>query len=96
MYILLKNNVVVQKQPNPQDGFVWTDKDVVCGQIEKDGVFSNPKPSKSDAQQKTNEESLSYLKDTDWYVVRMSETNVKVPDKILKGRASARAAIKEI
>ena len=96
MYILLINNVIVQKQPNIADGFVWTDKDVVCGQIEKDGVFSNPKPSKSDAQQKINEGSLSYLKDTDWYVVRMSETNVKVPDKILKARAGARVAIKEI
>tara|TARA_R110000772_G_scaffold14947_1_gene42744 strand:- start:107 stop:508 length:402 start_codon:yes stop_codon:yes gene_type:complete len=45
MFILLKNNVVVQKQPNMAKGFVWTDEDVVCGQIEKDGVFTNPKPS---------------------------------------------------
>jgi hypothetical protein len=96
MYILLINNVVVQKQPGMAEGFVWTDEDVVCGQIEKGGMFSNPKPSKSDAQQKINEESLSYLKNTDWYVVRVSETNVKVPDKILKARAGARVAIKEI
>ena len=41
MYILLIDNIVVQKQPDAQDGFVWTDKDVVCGQIEKDGVFTN-------------------------------------------------------
>ena len=27
MYILLVNNVVVQKQPNKAKGFVWTDKD---------------------------------------------------------------------
>tara|TARA_R110000824_G_scaffold281256_1_gene469552 strand:+ start:885 stop:1175 length:291 start_codon:yes stop_codon:yes gene_type:complete len=96
MYILLINNVVVQKQPNMAKGFVWTDQDVVCGQIEKDGVFTNPKPSKSDAQQKANEESLSYLTSTDWYIVRMSETNVSVPDKILKARAAARYAIKEV
>ena len=44
MFILLKNNLVVQKQPNMAEGFVWTDRDVVCGQVEKDGVFSNPKP----------------------------------------------------
>ena len=96
MYILLINNVIVQKQPNMAKGFVWTDKDVVCGQVEKDGVFSNPKPSKLDVQRKINDESLSYLKSTDWYVVRMSETNVKVPENILKARASARAAIKEV
>jgi|TARA_R110002096_G_scaffold262406_1_gene455884 hypothetical protein len=45
MYILLVDNVVVQKQPSMAKGFVWTDQDVVCGQIEKDGVFTNPKPS---------------------------------------------------
>jgi hypothetical protein len=45
MFILLVDNVVVQKQPNTAEGFVWTDEDVVCGQIEKDGVFTNPKPS---------------------------------------------------
>jgi hypothetical protein len=44
MFILLVDNVVVQKQPNTAEGFVWTDEDVVCGQIEKDGVFTNPKP----------------------------------------------------
>ena len=96
MYILLKNNIVIQKQPNMAEGFVWTDKDVVCGQIEKDGVFSNPKPSKSDVQRKINDESLSYLNSTDWYIVRMLETEVKVPDNILKARAAARVAIKEI
>ena len=95
MYILLINNVIVQKQPNMAKGFVWTDKDVVCGQVEKDGVFSNPKPSKLDVQRKINDASLSYLKSTDWYVVRMSETNVKVPDKILKSRALARDSIKD-
>jgi hypothetical protein len=96
MFILLKNNVVVQKQPNMAEGFVWTDKDVVCGQIEKDGVFTNPKPTKAQSQNKINEESLSYLKSTDWYIVRMSETNVSVPDKVLKARAAARYAIKEV
>ena len=44
MYILLVNNVVVQKQPNAQKGFVWTDKDVVCGQIKDGSNFVNPQP----------------------------------------------------
>jgi hypothetical protein len=52
--------------------------------------------TKAQVQQKINDDSLSYLKETDWYVVRMSETNAKVPDKILKARAAARVAIKEI
>ena len=96
MYILIIDNVVMQKQPGMAKGFVWTDEDVVCGQIEKDGVFTNPNPTKAQNQHRTNEESLSYLKSTDWYIVRMSETNVSVPDKILKARAVARYAIKEV
>jgi hypothetical protein len=43
-----------------------------------------------------NNQSLDYLKSTDWYVVRMSETNVSIPDKVLKARAAARYAIKEV
>tara|TARA_R110000787_G_scaffold62863_2_gene141945 strand:- start:1557 stop:1790 length:234 start_codon:yes stop_codon:yes gene_type:complete len=52
--------------------------------------------TKLQKQHKINEESLYYLKNTDWYVIRMSETNVTVPDKILKARAAARYAIKEV
>jgi hypothetical protein len=62
MFILLVNNVVMQKQPNAQDGFVWTDKDVVCGQIEKDGVFSNPKPKGLTPKEKSNALKLSGVK----------------------------------
>tara|TARA_R110000737_G_scaffold108221_6_gene140967 strand:+ start:15294 stop:15689 length:396 start_codon:yes stop_codon:yes gene_type:complete len=59
MFILLKNNLVVQKQPNMAEGFVWTDKDVVCGQVEKDGVFSNPKPKALTPKQKSDALKLS-------------------------------------
>ena len=62
MFILLVNNVVVQKQSNAQDGFVWTDSDVVCGQIEKDGVFSNPKPKALTSKEKSDALKLSGVK----------------------------------
>jgi hypothetical protein len=62
MYILLVNNVVVQKQPNKAKGFVCTDKDVVCGQIEKDGVFTNPKPAALTSKEKSNALKLSGVK----------------------------------
>tara|TARA_R110000850_G_scaffold163910_1_gene288637 strand:+ start:489 stop:863 length:375 start_codon:yes stop_codon:yes gene_type:complete len=54
MFILLVNNVVVQKQPNMAKGFVWTDEDVVCGQIKKDGVFTNPESTALTAKQKSD------------------------------------------
>jgi hypothetical protein len=62
MFILLVDNVVVQKQPNMQKGFVWTEKDVVCGQIEKDGVFTNPKPKALTSKQKSDALKLSGVK----------------------------------
>ena len=58
--------------------------------------YTVPVPTKSENQHKKNQESLSYLNSTDWYIVRMSETNVKVPDNILKARAAARIAVKEV
>jgi hypothetical protein len=54
--------------------------------------FDSPKPT----QLSINNKSLDYLKSTDWYILRMSETSVSVPDKVLKARAAARYAIKEV
>jgi hypothetical protein len=62
MYILLINNVVVQKQPGMAEGFVWTDEDVVCGQIEKGGMFSNPKPIALTSKEKSDALKLKGVK----------------------------------
>ena len=43
MFVLMADNVVIQTQPNAEDGFVETDKNPICGQIEKDGLFKDPK-----------------------------------------------------
>lgn len=37
--------------------------------------------------------SLRYLESTDWYVTRMVETGVPVPEDVLEARAAARAKI---
>ena len=44
-------------------------------------------------QRLLNIESLEYLKSTDWYITRKSETDVDVPSEILTKRAEARAAV---
>lgn len=36
-YVLIENDVVVQKQPNEQDGFVKVHDDIVCGMIHSGG-----------------------------------------------------------
>lgn len=47
----------------------------------------------SQAQQVINSESLAYLASTDWYVIRLQETGVVIPQDILDARAEARLAI---
>jgi len=44
VYVKIKDNVVIQKQPNDAPGFVEVDEDVVCGQIKQGNVFVNPPP----------------------------------------------------
>lgn len=39
------------------------------------------------------EEARQYLRDTDWYVIRMHETGEKVPSEVLYKRAAARETI---
>ena len=45
------------------------------------------------AQEVINNDSLAYLKSTDWYVVRYAETGVAVPSDVTTARAAARSAI---
>lgn len=43
---------------------------------------------------KQNRESLKYLSDTDWYIIRFQETGVPIPQEVLDARAKAREAVK--
>tara|TARA_R110002072_G_scaffold29468_1_gene93126 strand:- start:17 stop:388 length:372 start_codon:yes stop_codon:yes gene_type:complete len=45
------------------------------------------------AQEIINNDSLAYLRSTDWYVVRYAETGVAVPSDVTTARAAARSAI---
>tara|TARA_R110002074_G_scaffold399766_2_gene593586 strand:+ start:446 stop:814 length:369 start_codon:yes stop_codon:yes gene_type:complete len=47
----------------------------------------------ADPQSQTNLESQFHLLETDWYVVRKSETGASIPTHILASRAAAREAI---
>jgi hypothetical protein len=46
-----------------------------------------------EAQKAINEQSLKHLAETDWVVIRFSETAQPIPEEILASRAAARAAI---
>lgn len=47
-------------------------------------------------QSKVNQEALDYLKSTDWYVARFSETGKEIPEEIKQKRQEARDSIVEI
>ncbi|MBF57744.1 MAG: hypothetical protein CME80_08500 [Halomonas sp.] len=43
-YVKIENGVVVQKQPNFQEGFTEAPDNIVCGMIYENGAFSSPPP----------------------------------------------------
>lgn len=61
--------------------------------IEAEDDPSIQPPTPQEIQEEVNRENRAYLASTDWYVVRMAETGIPVPDDILEARAAARAAI---
>lgn len=44
----------------------------------------------------TRTAAIQYLKDTDWYIIRLFETQVAVPADISNKRAEARKQIKDV
>lgn len=51
------------------------------------------KLKETQAQQKVNGEALSYLKTTDWYVIRNTETGKAIPPEVTGKRAEARLKV---
>lgn len=47
-------------------------------------------------QERTNIESLAYLRETDWMVTRFAETGTPIPDDIKQKRQQARDAIVKV
>jgi hypothetical protein len=41
-------------------------------------------------QERVNQESLAYLKETDWYVIRFQENGTPIPEDVLAKRQEAR------
>ena len=49
----------------------------------------------ANAQSLANSEALEYLKSTDWYVTRRSDTGVGIPADVTAARVEARLAIEQ-
>ena len=62
--------------------------------LQEDGsLLNSPIPIVSIDDEPPNKESLAYLAETDWYVVRKYETGTAIPQEILIKRQEAREAI---
>lgn len=55
--------------------------------------FCNPTPTPEQLAEQAKAEALRYLADTDWYVVRLTETDVAIPEEVITKRAEARAIL---
>ena len=55
--------------------------------------FCNPTPTPEQLAEQAKAEALRYLADTDWYVVRLTETGVAIPEEVSIKRAEARAIL---
>ena len=58
-----------------------------CDQTEKDNH------EQEQATERVNQESLSYLASTDWYVLRQMDSGEVIPEDVKQLRAEARARI---
>lgn len=48
----------------------------------------------AEEQVRMSEEARAYLRDTDWYVLRLVETNVIIPREVREKRQAARDRVK--
>lgn len=55
--------------------------------------FCNPTPTPEQLKAQAKAEASRYLADTDWYVVRLTETGVAIPEEVSIKRAEARASL---
>jgi len=62
-------------------------------QTVKDAQPIPEKPTEPTKQKILNDESQAYLDETDWYVIRNSETGVEIPTEVLTKRQESRVAI---
>lgn len=59
MYAKIVEGVVKQTQPNEQEGFIFVDDNVICGQLLVDGEFINPPPPPKTQEEIDDEKKLS-------------------------------------
>lgn len=70
-------------------------KVVVPDNLGNPTVSEPPEPTIEQEQRTRNESARRYLRETDWYVLRKTETGIEIPQEIIDARSAARASVVE-
>ena len=68
-WVKIENNIVVQKQPYQEDGFVEVADTVICGMEQVGDSFVVPPKSFNQAMAELRQDRNSLLKETDFYAL---------------------------
>ena len=61
--------------------------------VEEINAYNASQVTPEQLAEQAKAEALRYLTDTDWYVVRLTETGVAIPEEVSIKRAEARAIL---
>jgi hypothetical protein len=70
-------------------------KEYIIGEEPADLIAAFSFLTKIEKQQIANVQALKYLKDTDWYILRYSETGKSIPKEILSKREEQRNLVQK-
>lgn len=85
-----QNNVYAYEDDGSQDHLIGDKVAMTADEVE---AHLNPPKTPEQIQSEANAEARAYLASTDWYVIRMQETGVAIPQEVLDKRAEARDSI---
>ena len=78
------------------------ERNVITGEVterpytaEELAALPRPEQVAAEAQRQSNAIARAFLRDSDWYVTRFTETGVAIPDDIKAQREAARVSIVE-
>ena len=78
-WVKIENNIVVQKQPYQEDGFVEVADNVICGMEQVGDSFVVPPQSLDSAMANLRFKRNNLLAQTDWIVIKAKETGGTIP-----------------
>ena len=76
-WVKINNNIIIQKQPYQEEGFVEAPDNVICGMIKEGDSFVNPPETLDNALSSLRFKRNRLLSETDW----MANSDVVMSDE---------------